>query len=292
MSKARTTPSKSFCVSTMPPDSIAISVPDPIAIPTSAIERAGASLIPSPTKATLLASCSFWMALAFSWGRTSAMTVSIPTCLAIAWATRSLSPVNMTVFKPRSLSFLIASFELAFGASWMAIKPITCPSTDKLITVLACSCNSTIRFSSSGSIAVPSWSLPFPKVTNCWSIWPWTPFPSIAWKFSTGDNTKPFSSAWDNTAWASGCSEKVSRLAASVKTRASSPTTSVTSGWPMVMVPVLSNTTVWIFCTSWRTVPFLIRTPILALRPVPTIRAVGVAKPRAQGQAIMRTETA
>ena len=31
-----------------------------------AIERAGASLIPSPTKATLLASCSFWMALAFS----------------------------------------------------------------------------------------------------------------------------------------------------------------------------------------------------------------------------------
>ena len=45
------------------------------------------------------------------------MTVSIPTCLAIAWATRSLSPVNMTVVKPRSLSFLIASFELAFGAS-------------------------------------------------------------------------------------------------------------------------------------------------------------------------------
>ena len=28
--------------------------------------------------------------------------------------------------------------------------------------------------------------------------------------------------------------------------------------------------------------------PILALRPVPTIRAVGVAKPRAHGQAIMR----
>ena len=44
----------------------AISVPDPMAIPTSAIERAGASLIPSPTKATLLLSCSFWMALAFS----------------------------------------------------------------------------------------------------------------------------------------------------------------------------------------------------------------------------------
>ena len=38
--------------------------------------------------------------------------------------------------------------------------------------------------------------------------------------------------------------KKVSRLAASVKTRASSPTTSVTSGWPMVIVLVLSNTTV------------------------------------------------
>ena len=34
------------------------------------------------------------------------------------------------------------------------------------------------------------------------------PFPSIAWKFSTGDSTKPFSSARDKTACARGCSEK------------------------------------------------------------------------------------
>ncbi len=36
-----------------PADSIATSVPVPIAIPTSEAARAGASLIPSPTKATL-----------------------------------------------------------------------------------------------------------------------------------------------------------------------------------------------------------------------------------------------
>ncbi len=36
----------------IPADSIATSVPVPIAIPTSAAARAGASLMPSPTKAT------------------------------------------------------------------------------------------------------------------------------------------------------------------------------------------------------------------------------------------------
>ena len=52
-SKALATSRKSFFIKTIPPDSIAISVPEPMAIPTSAIVKAGASLIPSPTKATL-----------------------------------------------------------------------------------------------------------------------------------------------------------------------------------------------------------------------------------------------
>src|SRR5699024_2954904 len=50
--------------------------------------------------------------------------------------------------------------------------------------------------------------------------------------------------------------------------------------------------TVSISLTSSRTSPFLIKTPILALRAVPTIKAVGVAKPNAHGHAITTTETA
>ena len=59
-----------------------------------------------------------------------------------------------------------------------------------------------------------------------------------------------------------------------------------------MIVPVLSNTTVSKSLTSCNTSPFLIKTPILALRAVPTINAVGVAKPKAHGQAMTITLTA
>ena len=59
-----------------------------------------------------------------------------------------------------------------------------------------------------------------------------------------------------------------------------------------MIVPVLSKTTVLIPLTASRASPFLIRTPSLAARPVPTIRAVGVASPNAHGQAITITATA
>ena len=55
-------------------------------------------------------------------------------------------------------------------------------------------------------------------------------------------------------------------------------------------MPVLSKTMVvreWIFS---RTSADLIKIPNDAARPVPTITAVGVASPRAQGQAITRVE--
>ena len=91
---------------------------------------------------------------------------------------------------------------------------------------------------------------------------------------------------------ASGCSEFSSRLAAIANTLSLSPTISVTCGLPTVIVPVLSKTTVLMSLTSSRTSPFLINTPILALRAVPTINAVGVARPKAHGQAITTTETA
>ena len=65
---------------------------------------------------------------------------------------------------------------------------------------------------------------------------------------------------------------------------------SVTEGEPAVSVPVLSNTTVVILLILSRTSPPLISMPKEAAIPVPTITAVGVASPRAQGQAITSVE--
>ncbi len=61
---------------------------------------------------------------------------------------------------------------------------------------------------------------------------------------------------------------------------------------PVVTVPVLSRTTVSIRRVDSRTSGPLIRMPSWAPRPVPTRSAVGVARPRAQGQAMIRTATA
>src|ERR1039458_7217831 len=55
------------------------------------------------------------------------------------------------------------------------------------------------------------------------------------------------------------------------------------------MVPVLSNTTVLILKADSRLEAFFIRIPFEAPNPVPTIIAVGVANPNAQGQAITIT---
>ena len=60
----------------------------------------------------------------------------------------------------------------------------------------------------------------------------------------------------------------------------------------MVTVPVLSRTMVSTARVDSSTSGPLMRMPSWAPRPVPTIRAVGVASPSAQGQAMIRTATA
>ena len=55
------------------------------------------------------------------------------------------------------------------------------------------------------------------------------------------------------------------------------------------MVPVLSSTTVSTRCAVSRLSPDLMRIPCSAPRPVPTIMAVGVARPSAHGQEITST---
>ena len=68
--------------------------------------------------------------------------------------------------------------------------------------------------------------------------------------------------------------------------------TSVTSGSPRVKVPVLSRIMALIFEVFSRVVASLIRILCFAPMPVPTATAVGVARPKASGQAITTVETA
>ena len=64
-----------------------------------------------------------------------------------------------------------------------------------------------------------------------------------------------------------------------------------TRGAPSVRVPVLSKTTVLILWAVSRASALRIKMPCIAPRPMPTITAVGVASPRAHGQAITSTAT-
>ena len=66
---------------------------------------------------------------------------------------------------------------------------------------------------------------------------------------------------------------------------------SVTTGLPIVSVPVLSNTIVSILLAVSSASPLFIKIPNCAAFPVPTMMAVGVARPSAHGQAITSTLT-
>jgi hypothetical protein len=117
--------------------SIAMSVPVPMAIPTSAAASAGASLIPSPTMATTRPSLqSLSTSFALSSGRTSAKTFSIPACFAMKSAVRRLSPVNITTSIPSFLSSRIASLDVSFSVSATPMMPAVFLSTATIMAVL------------------------------------------------------------------------------------------------------------------------------------------------------------
>ena len=95
---------------------------------------------------------------------------------------------------------------------------------------------------------------------------------------------------------ASGCSEERSTEATSRSTsssvKPSEARTSVSSGAPLVIVPVLSKITVSSLCAVSRASAERMRIPDVAPLPVPTVIDNGVARPRAHGQAMISTETA
>ena len=65
--------------------------------------------------------------------------------------------------------------------------------------------------------------------------------------------------------------------------------TRVTTGWPSVIVPVLSSTTVSIRLGLLQRVDVADQDAALAPRPVPTMSAAGTARPSAHGQAMIST---
>ena len=65
-----------------------------------------------------------------------------------------------------------------------------------------------------------------------------------------------------------------------------------TSNSPVVNVPVLSNTIFFIEASFSKVSPPFISIPFLAALPIPTITAVGVAKPIAQGHEMTKTAIA
>ena len=95
---------------------------------------------------------------------------------------------------------------------------------------------------------------------------------------------------------ASGCSLPRSSVAANRNSVASSrfDAVIVVTNWglPSVRVPVLSTTKVSMWRSSSMASAFLNNTPTVAPLPVAVMTDIGVAKPSAQGQAMMSTATA
>mmetsp|Transcript_1415 Transcript_1415/g.1911 ORF Transcript_1415/g.1911 Transcript_1415/m.1911 type:complete len:330 (+) Transcript_1415:2451-3440(+) len=114
-------------------DSIATSVPAPIAIPTSALASAGESFTPSPIMATRKPSpCNFAMQSAFSPGSTSAITRLgfMPMDDAIDRAVVRLSPVNMytlilKIFSKTCTVVAASSFALSMRPITASVFPLT-----------------------------------------------------------------------------------------------------------------------------------------------------------------------
>ena len=135
-----------------------------------------------------------------------------------------------------------------------------------------------------------------PTSSACPSTTPSTPSPSRFTNSSAAGSCPTSLRAASAIARPIGCSDASSIAPTRRRSSArSTPSASVTSTRPMrplVTVPVLSSTTVSMRPVDSSTSGPLIRIPSCAPRPVPTSSAVGVARPRAHGQATIRTATA
>ncbi len=277
---------------------MATSVPVPMAMPTSARASAGASLMPSPAMATVRPSaCRRSTRASLSAGNTSPCTSSMPRRRPTAPAVVSPSPVAMMMRRPAACRAASASGVLALMGSETASRPASCPSTARNIT-LAPSPRNASAVCASGPVftldCCISTVLPSAKVRP--AIRPRTPMPEAESNCSAASSASPCWRAAATMAAASGCSLPWSRLAARRSTSASRQPGAATvrskRGRPSVRVPVLSTINVSTRHICSMAAALRNSTPCVAPRPVATMMDIGVARPSAQGQAMIRTATA
>ena len=143
---ASTASIRSLFISTTSAEEIATSVPAPIAIPTSARASAGASLMPSPTIATLRPAACFSRTMrSLSCGRTSAMTSRTPSSDAIAAAVFLLSPVKSVTSMFIFSSVCTAARLVGLSTSATANTPATLRFAAKNSGVLPAAANFALR---------------------------------------------------------------------------------------------------------------------------------------------------
>ena len=277
---------------------IATSVPVPIAMPTWALARAGASLMPSPAMATTLPSfCRRSTSASLPCGVTSPNTSSMPSWRATERAVLRPSPVAMMTVSPARLNAASAAGVVALIGSETAIRPINWRSAARNITLApprrsASACAfSTIKATPSSAI-----SAVLPSARRCPATRPRTPIPLDDSNLSGFMSARPRLSASATIACASGCSLPWSMLAAIVNTCSSVNPGAVTirsnAGRPSVRVPVLSTTRVSTLHIDSMAAASRNSMPCVAARPVAAMIDIGVASPSAHGQAMINTDTA
>ena len=176
------------------------------------------------------------------------MTVSMPSWPAIRRAVASLSPLSMTTATPSSCSASTACAEVSRAASARPMTPAGRPSTATSTAVrpLAASSSRRARMEPASTPSrTISWRLPTTTLRPPTSAT--APCPGTLRKVDGAAGSTPCCAAYRTMAPASGCSDSCSTEATRVRSSVSSmPSvrTSVTSGSPLVSVPVLSMTTV------------------------------------------------
>ena len=199
--------------------------------------------------------------------------------------------------RPSACSWRMASRDDGLIGSATPINAASLPSMARNMTVCADARRTSARLLAAET-SIPSSLIirALPRTTRRPPTRPRTPRPGSAEKSSTAGIVAPRSRAPPMMAAASGCSLPCSSAAANPSASrsevSSNTSTLVSLGLPSVKVPVLSMTSVSTFSRRSSASAFFTRTPAVAPRPVPTMIAIGVARPSAHGQAMIRTATA
>ena len=205
-----------------------------------------------------------------------------------------------TIGGPNPWSRIAATASAASGrsSSRSAINPRSVAPSATKTGVSPSSAILTASLSASGATSAPTCVISerFPTLQGVPSERSTTPSPGMRWIEALPATSQSRRLASAKTAWATGCSDPVSSLAAwpsiAPAGTPSRATTSCTSLRPVVSVPVLSMATVCTWAAASRNLPPLTRIPSREARPSAATTAVGVASTKAHGHPTINIVTA